>query len=219
MVERGESDELSVYFAHITAIRVDRSVAHSGKLLNFCNKLICDCQLTWIWGLRNETKNLKLREGLEELVCLLDASYEPKFDSGEDITRALEYHRSIGYQAKSSVHSSPIEKSQYQEDGYEYDYEDSNLQLGRQVVSDGKTSYVRRLLELKPDLLPCPSTREDAMASEQPSGNGEHGSSSSIFSFVSGSASGLSTLQSFYTVGLVLAGQLLLLSRCSSSTS
>lgn len=63
-------------------------------VLNFsskANKLICDCQLIWIWGLRNETRNPKLREGLEELTCFLEAGYEPKFDNpGEDMHRALE---------------------------------------------------------------------------------------------------------------------------------
>lgn len=38
------------------------------------NDLICDCKLAWIWGLRNETKNTKLRDALEELTCFLESN-------------------------------------------------------------------------------------------------------------------------------------------------
>lgn len=55
---------------------------------------------------------------------------------------------------------------------------------------DGKTVYVRHLFDLKPDKLPCP-TREDVMASEQPSGRREQSASSSIFSFASGGSAAI----------------------------
>ena len=35
---------------------------------------MCDCKLVWMWGLRNQTKNVKLRESLEKLTCLLETN-------------------------------------------------------------------------------------------------------------------------------------------------
>jgi hypothetical protein len=70
--------------------------------------MICDCKLAWIWGLRNETKNQKLREGLEELTCFLEARYEPKFDSNEDFSRALEIVRNTGESLEISNDTSSI---------------------------------------------------------------------------------------------------------------
>lgn len=57
------------------------------------NNLICDCKLTWIWGLRNETKNRKLRDALEELTCFL----EEKINNEDlDDNEALEITRNPG---------------------------------------------------------------------------------------------------------------------------
>ncbi|XP_011496594.1 PREDICTED: uncharacterized protein LOC105361181 [Ceratosolen solmsi marchali] len=147
--------------------------------------MICDCKLAWIWGLRNETKNPKLREGLEELTCFLEATYEPKFDSREEFSQALEIVRNKGYQDKG-----PMDESQYLSDNYDDNYsDDENPPIGHQIEIDGKPSYVRRLFDLKPEDLPCPTpSKEEVMASEQPSGHRDHGSSSSIFSFSSGAA-------------------------------
>lgn len=59
--------------------------------------MVCDCKLTWIWGLKNETKNQKMREGLEDLKCLLDATYETKFDqTGDNYNSALQIVRGEG---------------------------------------------------------------------------------------------------------------------------
>ncbi|XP_008217372.1 connectin [Nasonia vitripennis] len=148
------------------------------------NKLICDCKLTWIWGLRNETKNAKLREGLEELTCLLEASYDVKLDSGEDMNRALDVVRNPGYHIKGNM-----DDPQYLGDNnYDDDYADNDYPaIGHAVELNGKRAFVRHIFELKPDKLPCPAaSREDVMASEQPSGRHQ---SSSIFSFVSGASS------------------------------
>ena len=80
-----------------------------------------------------------------------------------------------------------------------------------QVQLDGKFWYLKHLYELKPEELPCPKpTREDVMASEQPSGRRDQGSSSSIFSFASsGSQLAANTQQTvlalFFTTLLFIA--------------
>lgn len=63
------------------------------------NKLICDCKLAWIWGLRNETKNVKLRDSLEELTCFLESNNATlKMNNKEDLewNEALENARNAG---------------------------------------------------------------------------------------------------------------------------
>lgn len=51
------------------------------------NNLICDCKLAWIWGLRNETKNTKLRDALEELTCFLESNNATQKINSEDLGR------------------------------------------------------------------------------------------------------------------------------------
>lgn len=62
------------------------------------NKLICDCKLAWIWGLRNETKNQTLRDSLEELTCFLESNNGTLKINNEDLERneALEIARNSG---------------------------------------------------------------------------------------------------------------------------
>ncbi|XP_058797534.1 connectin isoform X2 [Phymastichus coffea] len=167
------------------------------------NNLICDCKLSWIWGLRNETRNLKLREDLEELMCFLDASFEPKFDSGEDINRALEIVRNTGF------HMKQFEDSQYFGDNNYEDYSDDaedSRRVGQQMKMDGKMGYIRQLFRLRLEDLPCPTSREEVMASEQPSGRSSHGSS--LFSFVSGGAAQVTSRQLAHIIlGVALAAR------------
>lgn len=62
------------------------------------NKLICDCKLAWIWGLRNETKNKKLRDALEGLTCFLESHNTTLKINNEDLewNEALEIARNQG---------------------------------------------------------------------------------------------------------------------------
>lgn len=66
------------------------------------NKLICDCKLAWIWGLRNETKNVKLRDSLEELTCFLESNNATLKNNKEDLewNEALENARNTGKLAR-----------------------------------------------------------------------------------------------------------------------
>jgi len=59
--------------SHLIAFCYKTAIITSLYLLTE-NDLTCDCKLTWIWGLRNETKNTKLRDALEELICFLESS-------------------------------------------------------------------------------------------------------------------------------------------------
>ncbi|XP_034184185.2 leucine rich repeat protein connectin [Osmia lignaria lignaria] len=162
------------------------------------NKLICDCKLAWIWGLRNETKNQKLRDGLEKLTCFLESHNTTLKTNNENLewNEALEIARNQEeYLAGNSRGGNIDDDDAYLGDEYESKdgYEDSpsnsdfqpKMQMQMQML-EGKTVYVKTLFDLKLEELPCPEpSREDLMASEQPSGRHENarvGSSGSIWS-------------------------------------
>ncbi|CAD1479135.1 unnamed protein product, partial [Heterotrigona itama] len=156
------------------------------------NKLICDCKLAWIWGLRNETKNVKLRESLEELTCFLESNNATLKINNENLewNEALEMARnSEEYRAGSLRDGSIEDDDAYLGDEYEskdgYGDSSSNSDFQPKMV-EGKLCYVKNLFELKLEELPCPEpSREDLMASEQPSSRHENarvGSSGSIWS-------------------------------------
>ncbi|XP_066582824.1 connectin-like [Prorops nasuta] len=156
------------------------------------NRLICDCKLAWIWGLRNETKNTKLRAALEELTCFLESNNATSKINSEDLERkqALEIARNPdGYLASNlkQTGGNPEEFS-YAMDDLDNDYEDdddefqenyedessSNSKTPKVEVVGGKTLYEKHLFELRPEDLPCPAPSKDLMASEQPSSRHEN---------------------------------------------
>ncbi|XP_015187782.1 PREDICTED: connectin isoform X1 [Polistes dominula] len=162
------------------------------------NKLICDCNLAWLWGLRNETKNAKLRNALEELICFLESNNTALKINTEDLERnqELEIARNsdsyladnlkIGNKEDEDNYLGDVANESYENLGEEY--EDSSLDSNSQPkvqILDGKVCYVKHLFDLKLEDLPCPeTTREDLMASEQPSSRHENapvGSSGSIW--------------------------------------
>lgn len=95
------------------------------------NDFICDCRLTWLIDLRNQTKNEELRLSLDEVECLLK---KPK--------DAFHHHKS------SRIDHNTIERPHGVEDEPEY-YDDE---------PEGKTV---RLMQLKPANLTCPEEASD----------------------------------------------------------
>ncbi|XP_076683284.1 leucine rich repeat protein connectin [Andrena cerasifolii] len=142
------------------------------------NNLICDCKLTWIWGLRNETKNRKLRDALEELTCFLEEKINNEdLDDNEalEITRNPEEYLAGNFRGGNIDDDDAYLADEYKdEDGYEDFSSNSDSQPKVQMI-EGKPMHVKNLFELKMEELPCPEpSREDLMASEQPSSRHEN---------------------------------------------
>ncbi|XP_031843683.1 leucine rich repeat protein connectin isoform X2 [Nomia melanderi] len=157
------------------------------------NELICDCKLAWIWGLRNETKNTNLRDALEKLTCFLESNNASQKINNVDLERneALDIAQNPKeYLAENFRGGNIGDAGAYLndenegDDGYEDSSSNSDFQPKVQVI-EGKSMQVKNLFELKIEELPCPKpTREDLMASEQPSSRHENapvGSSGSIW--------------------------------------
>ncbi|CAK9813096.1 Con [Anthophora quadrimaculata] len=181
------------------------------------NKLICDCKLAWIWGLRNETKNKQLRHSLEALTCFLESNNATLKINNEDVewNEALEIARHSGEYRASGLRGSSSEgdnvyfSDDYEsKDGYEDFSSNSDFQPEMQMV-EGKLHYKRTLLDLKLEELPCPEpSREDLMASEQPSSRHENarvGSSGSIWSSSSPAIIRLDLSVLLYSILLMLS--------------
>ncbi|XP_043251281.1 connectin [Colletes gigas] len=155
------------------------------------NKLICDCKLAWIWGLRNETKNRKLRNALEKLTCFLESNNASQKINNADLewNEDFKIARNPKEYVPESLRTANIEDDNaYLGDEYETEdgYEDSNFDFQSKVqLIEGKSMQMKNLFELKMEELPCPEpSREDLMASEQPSSRHENapvGSSGSIW--------------------------------------
>ncbi|XP_017883786.2 uncharacterized protein LOC108627193 [Ceratina calcarata] len=159
------------------------------------NKLICDCKLAWIWGLRNETKNTKLRDSLEQLTCFLEGNNTALKINNEVLEwneQQLEIARNSEESWGENLRDGGVQDAgdAYMDDEYDdaEDYDDSSSNSDSQpkiLMVEGKSHYVRNLLDLKLEELPCPEpSREDLMASEQPSSRHENarvGSSGSIW--------------------------------------
>ncbi|XP_033208617.1 connectin isoform X2 [Belonocnema kinseyi] len=163
------------------------------------NKLTCDCKLAWIWGLRNETKNSKLREDLEELTCFLE-SKNASLKSVKDAERnsALAIARNPDDYINNFKEKNVADED-YLEDGTDYEgygnYDDLESKdtakpPAKVEILDGKVGFIKQIFELKLEDLPCPEpSREDLMASEQPSSRHANAiGSSGIFFFSSGKA-------------------------------
>ncbi|XP_032679983.1 connectin-like [Odontomachus brunneus] len=167
------------------------------------NKLSCDCKLNWTWGLRNETVNVRTKLLLERLVCYYEINNATEKIYGEGIDRNLALERNQPLEIVQNPEENNGDNSRYndgEEDGNRDEedrenYEEVELEIpplqNVNVKADcnGKVCYVKRLFDLKMEELPCPkSSREDLMASEQPSSHPEKNIRSDLSNWFSSSA-------------------------------
>lgn len=115
------------------------------------NKFACDCRLSWIHILRNETKSKRLRIALDRLNCVVDPKNKGKLIDTNLETTTLGKNDVIAF-------NKDVSKDNFEEndgDDFEEDkmYEDTPLNL----ESVGVQIEVRKkLLGIPYDMLPCP---------------------------------------------------------------
>ncbi|KAL6257967.1 hypothetical protein P5V15_011563 [Pogonomyrmex californicus] len=164
----------------------------NGYLYLSRNNLICDCKLAWIWGLRNETKNPKLQGALEELTCFLESNNASRKINSEDPGRNQPHEMREEYYDNSRDGDNNEDDVDDNNGDYYDDSDDENSLSNSHSKTDYRRCCRKHLFDLKPDDLPCPElSREDLMASEQPSSRHENarvGSSGSSW-FSSGTTS------------------------------
>ncbi|KAL0829375.1 hypothetical protein ABMA28_004152 [Loxostege sticticalis] len=113
------------------------------------NKLSCDCRLTWLHKLRNETKSKRTKASLNRLVCIMDTNIKPN-TIGIKVVTKTEPPQKI----------SPVMfKNNYDDNDEDFD-EDRNYDdtMQDQVTElESKIEYRRKLMEIPTEMLPCPN--------------------------------------------------------------
>lgn len=93
------------------------------------NPLNCNCRLSWVYVLRNETKHITLRNALDKISCISDTSPD-RHSSQEDETD------------NQNILSDDS-----------YDYYDKNEDYNNSKV---KLSKAKKLIDIPLETLPCP---------------------------------------------------------------
>lgn len=78
------------------------------NIINICiisdNPFICDCRLKWVYELHEQTKNIYLKQALEELKCAMDDNY-----FGEILnSRRLSYDNEIYQENKQENYENDV---------------------------------------------------------------------------------------------------------------
>ncbi|CAO1415993.1 unnamed protein product [Diamesa serratosioi] len=131
----------TITFSNVLPL-MDNLVNHTSVLAIKDNNFICDCRLSWIFDLKNRTKNFELKYSLEEIECMMKTK-----------ERQVTHKIKVNYDDEM--------KKQILSDETDTEYYDD------EIYNEQKTS---NLLQLKQKDLPCqkgfiealehPSTRE-----------------------------------------------------------
>ncbi|XP_049875394.1 connectin-like [Pectinophora gossypiella] len=112
------------------------------------NKLTCDCRLSWLHRLRNETKSKRLKISLDRLNCVMDNKLKTNLVDIQ--VEKVSPKISISYKKDDKIYDDNEEDL-----GDDNMYEDT---MQDQDIDSDKTKieYRRKLLEIPTEMLPCP---------------------------------------------------------------
>ncbi|XP_072930622.1 uncharacterized protein [Epargyreus clarus] len=115
------------------------------------NKLTCDCRLSWLHKLRNETRSKRVRASLDRLSCIMD-------------TKLKSY---LGNVKVQKINDASLKTGVFRKDDKNYDEADDDvdddntyddtMQDQENDLDGSKVEYKRKLLEIPAEMLPCPS--------------------------------------------------------------
>lgn len=139
-----------MFIYHYIQIYLQKPYLFSG------NPFTCDCRLSWIYVLRNETKDSNLRSILERVSCVTDSLYDRRTDSENSES-----------EDEASIEDDSIGDESYEEYGEEKTYEITNNMMYNDPtqsddVSDKEVS-TRKLTDIPLDVLPCPKELMQSM--------------------------------------------------------
>lgn len=116
-------------------------------ILSTGNKLTCDCRLSWLHKLRNDTKSKRLKASLDRLNCIMDTKVKTSVPNIK-----VELINVISKDLKKDVEKDKI----YEEIGEEDDENFYDEMQDQDHSGDNKIEYRRKLLEIPTEMLPCP---------------------------------------------------------------
>lgn len=96
------------------------------------NPFECDCRLSWIYTLRNETRDALLKQALEKVSCVIDTTLERRMDPDD-------------------THIETPDENVLADDNYEYyDKDEYNDRVKHKSNKD------KKLTDIPLEMLPCP---------------------------------------------------------------
>ncbi|CAG4959552.1 unnamed protein product [Parnassius apollo] len=117
------------------------------------NKLHCDCSLSWLHKLSNETRSRRVKTALARLSCISDIklpitnySKSEKIIDSSHTLNSMTYKKSFEKmydEGEGNIEDDPV-------------YEDT-LQDQETEIPSNKIEYRRKLLQIPAEMLPCPS--------------------------------------------------------------
>lgn len=110
------------------------------------NRLKCDCHISWIYSLRNETVNEDFKKSLEELTCLSSES-KPEVSTISVSTEKPQEDQPYSADTDSAQYGD--EEVDYEEDVSSLDYDDEEGGPPRQKIFD-----------IPIENLPCPEMQK-----------------------------------------------------------
>lgn len=105
------------------------------------NKLACDCRLSWLHKLRNETRSRRVKASLERLNCIMDTKLKTNLGNIKIENTDLKVIKQIS------------DKIDDEDDNFDDVYDEMQDQDNGNDVS--KREYRRKLMEIPVDMLPC----------------------------------------------------------------
>lgn len=103
------------------------------------NPFICDCRLSWIYALRNETKDNTLKHSLEKVSCITEPAKVIRPNEEED----------------NEVGSGNVITEDYDYNGYNGYYDKGDEYNDKDKFKDS-SSKAKKLVDIPVETLPCP---------------------------------------------------------------
>lgn len=119
------------------------------------NQFICDCRLSWMYKLRNETKNERVRNSLDELTCYLENS-DIKILPAATTTK-------VTTMASKTIRQ-PFTPNDYDDeenplgDDEEYLYDQQENNSNTLAVTKQEDPFMKHLFQIAVNDLPCPQS-------------------------------------------------------------
>ncbi|XP_026493985.1 connectin-like [Vanessa tameamea] len=115
------------------------------------NKLTCDCRLSWLHKLRNETRSKRVKASLDRLQCIMDTKLKNNLVNIKVQNAEVQYKVNIGL--KKEIDKNDDDEEEFEDDNI-YDDAMKDQENGLDVT---KKDYRRKLMEIPVDMLPCAS--------------------------------------------------------------
>lgn len=119
------------------------------------NNFICDCRLSWMYKLRNETKNERVRNSLDELTCYLENSDVKIHPAARPTTIKITTPQPKTIRQPYTPNDYDDEENPI-DDEEEYLYDQQENSSNSLPSTQKEDQFVKHLFQIAMNDLPCP---------------------------------------------------------------